>query len=234
MQRKEYAQKIMALIDHTRLQEADNAADVSHFCEGSITPFGSCAAICVYPEFLRAVPSTVKSAVNVATVINFPWGDQSQKTCLSQIDHAKAEGANEFDIVLPKTRDWSLLATLIKAARPYPVKIILETGDIETEQEIQALTEQCIALGADFIKTSTGKTSHGASPLAAQAILKGIKACRTETGIKISGGVRTLDDAIIYIDLIANALGMDAITPKRCRIGSSGLLARIQQELSNA
>ena len=104
------------------------------------------------------------------------------------------------------------------------LKIILETGEIQNSLKIAQASQICIDAGADFIKTSTGKTKVSVTPEAANAILETIASNKNNVGFKASGGIRTIDDAKKYLVLAAEIMGQKWITPSNMRIGASSLL----------
>jgi deoxyribose-phosphate aldolase len=121
------------------------------------------------------------------------------------------------------------LAEVRHATRPLTLKVIIESGELKTKALIAQATRAALMAGADFVKTSTGKTAVSATPQAARTILAEIKASGLPaTGFKASGGIRTVADAAVYLDL----LGEDARNPRRFRIGASGLLNDIEALLS--
>ncbi len=152
-----------------------------------------------------------------------------------EIATALANGADEIDVVIPwrafSRGETMSVAGLVGAARiaaapPVPLKAILETGALGEPRLISGAAQMAIAAGADFIKTSTGKTPMGASPEAAQLMLDAIKASRRPVGLKVSGGVRRYVDAEEYLRLADAAFG--TATPQNFRIGASGLLAELE------
>ncbi|RUR19681.1 deoxyribose-phosphate aldolase [Legionella sp. km535] len=190
------------------------------------------AAICVLPEHLPHfhLPTPVK----LATVINFPHGNDELLHTLASMDHAIQLGANEVDFVLPyqdylsgsSQKALNHCDVIIKACKKQEVtiKIILETGAFPDMEHIYNVSRELIAMGTDFIKTSTGKIAQGASLPAAFAILSALKeAGDTQCGIKISGGIKTSQQALNYACLSELMLGK-TISKDWFRIGASSLL----------
>jgi deoxyribose-phosphate aldolase len=121
------------------------------------------------------------------------------------------------------------------ASRPLTLKVIIESGELATAERIAEATRLALAAGADFVKTSTGKTKVGATPAAAATMLKEIAASGlSAAGFKASGGVRSVLDAAGYIAQAEAALGAGALNPQRLRFGASGLLTDIEAVLSGA
>ena len=113
------------------------------------------------------------------------------------------------------------------------MKVILETGELKDPDAIADASDIAIAAGADFIKTSTGKVAVNATPEAADVILQRIKEANVNCGIKIAGGVKTIDDASIYLTQADNVFGPDWITPQTFRFGASGLLLALNAAIED-
>ena len=122
------------------------------------------------------------------------------------------------------------------ACGPGTLKVIIESGELATPALIALATRLALDAGADFVKTSTGKTKVSATPEAADVMLRTIVAHPrgATAGFKASGGIRTVQDALPYLELVAATLGADALTPQRLRCGASGLLNDIELVLSGA
>jgi deoxyribose-phosphate aldolase len=131
----------------------------------------------------------------------------------------------------------ALLQAVRSACPGRLLKVILETGTLQTEAVIRRASELSIEAGADFLKTSTGKTAVNASLVAARTMLDAIAAhpqAATRVGFKASGGIRTVTEAAAYFALVAEVLGPQALTPARLRIGASSLLGDIELVLGGA
>jgi deoxyribose-phosphate aldolase len=229
--------EILPLIDLTCLDEQATASTIEQLCAKAITPLGSVAAVCIYPQFVslarQRLPGT---SIAIATVVNFPHGTDPIETVLADIENAIACGANEIDVVIPyhfyfteqRTNVQNFL-TACRAACPSPIKLktILETGALESAEHIAAASADAIAAQVDFIKTSTGKIAIGATPEAAAIMLASIKYAKTITGFKASGGIRTINTAMSYLQLAKTILGEHWISPNTFRFGASGLLDEI-------
>jgi deoxyribose-phosphate aldolase len=124
----------------------------------------------------------------------------------------------------------------VRAAVPAPhlLKVILETGSYPDITAVHAAARLAIDHGADFVKTSTGKTAASASPEAAEAMLLEIRATVRRVGLKPSGGIRSLDDALVYLDRAQRIMGPDWASPATFRFGASGLLDALEAELAGA
>lgn len=190
------------------------------------------AAVCVYPEHLNRFNELV--TCNLATVINFPEGDQELLSCLANIDQAVNSGVQEIDYVIPyndyiygnKQRALNHCDVIIQDCKKLglTLKVILETGAFPDMESIYQLSLELINLGVPFLKTSTGKITAGATLGSAFAILTAINdSPESECGIKLSGGVKTPVQARQFACLAELVLNK-AIHPSWFRIGASSLL----------
>lgn len=219
-------QKIFAVTDLTCLnQDASDEAIHSLIREAQTNHV---AAVCVYPKHLPHIPSSLRRA----TVLNFPSGQQSHTEVMTTLDLlTQKQLAEEIDYVFPYQTYLSgqkkSALQLTKAISQYcqrhqkTIKIILETGAFPSPQVIQQLSTELINIGCDFLKTSTGKISQGATLEAAFAMLSAIRDTQSHVGIKISGGLRTFEQATRYIILAEDMLQKE-ISADWFRIGTSG------------
>ena len=155
---------------------------------------------------------------------------------------ALADGADDIDLVLPYT---AFLADDLEAARamliavrsavaaPAIMKVILETDELRDPDRIASAAQLAISEGADFVKTSTGKTPDGASHEAAHLMLVAIHEFGRPVGLKPSGGIRTVDDAVSYLDLADEVMGTGWVAPATFRFGASGLLDDVLRVLGD-
>jgi deoxyribose-phosphate aldolase len=176
------------------------------------------------------------SGVRVATVVNFPSGDESVAVVLETASAALAAGADDIDLVLPYRAFLegesgyagemvAAVAALIES--PHVLKVILESGVYPGPDTVAAAAHLAIANGADFVKTSTGKVADGASLDAARAMLDEIAVAAASgrtVGLKPSGGIRSFDDAMAYLGLADSVMGDGWATPATFRYGASGVL----------
>jgi deoxyribose-phosphate aldolase len=236
--------RLVACIDLTTLEGSDTPARVTTMAGRAVRPdpddpgLGPVAAVCVYPSLVAAaVAATAGSPVVVASVAGaFPSGQSPLSVRLADIEAAVAAGAQEIDIVLNRgaflagdlaTAHADIVAS-VAAAQGWPVKVILETGELGSNQAIATAAVLAMAAGADFVKTSTGKIPVSATPPAVVTMAEAVARFKAETGravgIKVSGGLRVVDDARLYAALVANRLGPDELAPARFRFGASRLL----------
>jgi deoxyribose-phosphate aldolase len=234
------ARTALACLDLTSLNDGDTPADIDKLCARAQGPHGPTAAVCVWPRFAKQARALLPAHISVAAVANFPDGSRDLRRAVRDTEDIVHAGAQEVDVVFPY-RDFAhapaLLHAVRRACEGLRLKVILETGELNDEARIAQACRIALDAGADFLKTSTGKTPKSASPEAARVMLGAI-AARAETrkrvGFKPSGGIRTVADAALYIGLTAELLGPGAVTPARFRIGASGLLNDIEAVLSGA
>jgi deoxyribose-phosphate aldolase len=234
------ARLALACLDLTSLNDADTPADIEKLCARAQGPFGPTAAVCVWPRFAQLARSLLPASISVAAVANFPDGSRDLRRAVRDTEEIVQAGAQEVDVVFPY-RDFAHAPALLQAVRQacpgLRLKVILETGELDDEARIAQACRIALDAGADFLKTSTGKTPKSASPEAARVLLQAIASradARSSVGFKPSGGIRTVADAALYIGLTAEVLGMAAVTPARFRIGASGLLNDIEALLGGA
>jgi deoxyribose-phosphate aldolase len=238
------ARRALALLDLTELSESCTGAMVETLCARAISPHGATAAVCLWPAFVRQAKARLAgSPVRVATVVNFPTGEEAPDAVLAMTRQCLDDGADEIDLVLPyraflagDERAARGMAALIAAAvsRRALLKVILETGAYPDQTTVARASRLAIAAGADFIKTSTGKISVSATPEAARTMLAAIKAKDRAVGLKPSGGIRSIADARAYLALADEAMGPRWATAKRFRFGASGLLEAINAAIEGA
>jgi deoxyribose-phosphate aldolase len=225
------ARRVIPVLDLTNLDEGCDEAAARSLCEKAKTRFGPVAAVCLWPRFVPlAKVLLAASDVRVATVANFPGGAPDIEAAVRETAEAIAAGADEVDVVYPFAAPDSgaaLVRACRKAAGRRLLKVILETGRLGEAAAIRRAAETAINAGADFVKTSTGKREPGATPEAARAMCEAILASRARrrwAGLKVSGGVRSLEDANAYIALAEGMLGPEFVGPGTFRIGASSLL----------
>ena len=227
------ARRALAALDLTDLTDDCDGAAIERLCARAVTAHGPVAAVCIWPRFIaQARPLLAGTGVKIATVVNFPSGDEPPETVEAAIRAAIADGADEIDLVLPyraliEGRDGTARAmvSLARAAAPdATLKVILETGELRDPDIIKRAAGLAIAEGADFIKTSTGKVRVNATPEAARIMLEAIAGSDRPVGLKPAGGIRTLGDAAEYLALADEIMGPGWATPQRFRFGASGVL----------
>jgi len=235
------ARTALACLDLTSLNDNDTPADIERLCQraqGQHPSRGAVAAVCVWPRFVKQARALLPPQIAVAAVANFPDGSSDLQRAVQDTAQIVAAGGQEVDVVIPY-RDLAAAPALLAAVRRecagLRLKVILETGELQDEALIAHACHIALDAGADFLKTSTGKTPVSATPQAARVLLQAIaddRTARGRVGFKPSGGIRTVADAALYIALTQEILGADAVTPSRFRIGASGILNDIEAVLA--
>lgn len=230
-------QQLLRLLDLTRLTDSDNSTDMAVWLQQTARPDAVPAAFCVYPQFIQQTLQHLAEQgmrVPVATVVNFPHGDLPVDEVVAEIKAAITAGATEIDAVLPYKAMLSgdyervkrFLVDVRAACGQTPLKVIIESGELLTAQQICKATELSIEGGADFVKTSTGKVPVGVTLEAARIMLTAIAGAERPVGFKASGGVRTVAQALELMQLYEDITGQLA-NPDGMRIGASALLVEL-------
>ncbi len=234
----------ISCIDLTTLEGMDTPGKVAALCQKAVRPdafnpaIPPVAAVCVYPELVPfAVEHTKDSPVKVASVAGaFPSGQSTLDVRTADIRAAVAAGADEIDIVISRgaflAGNYDYVFNEIEvqkeACGQAHLKVILETGELGTYDQIRKASMLSMAAGADFIKTSTGKVSKNSTMPVALCMAEAIRDYADQTGeivgLKVAGGIRTSKQAWHYLVLISETLGEDWLTPDLFRIGASSLL----------
>lgn len=203
------------------------------------------AAVCVYPVFTELVSKSLEvDGVEITNVCgNFPSSQARMEVKVAETQLAVADGATEIDIVLPVGKFLSGdyegvcddISEMKQACGTAPMKVILETGDLETASNIKKAALLSMYAGADYIKTSTGKEKVSATPEAAYVMCQAIKEYYDKTGIQIgfkpAGGINTVMDAVIYYTIVQQVLGEQWLTNKWFRMGTSRLTNLLLSEI---
>ena len=242
---------VVSMMDLTTLEGSDTPGKIAFLCRKAIQPLDpryqvpSCAAVCVYPSLVRIAkkflqPSHVKVA-SVATA--FPAGLMPTKLKLREVSGAVADGADEIDMVINRgrflageyERVFDEIAATREACGAAHLKVILETGELQTYDNVRLASEIAMRAGADFIKTSTGKISPAATMPVTLVMLEAIRDYFYETGIRIgmkpAGGIRTAKEALAYLVMVKETLGDDWLTSALFRFGASTLLNDVLMQL---
>ena len=236
---KDLAQRVFSCIDNTTLNGTDNEAHVEAFCRHTME-MGRVAAVCVYPRFVSVARKTLAgSGIRVASVAGaFPHGQLPIELKVEEVKYAIGEGADEIDMVLSRgallagednlVRDE--VAMMKEACQGRMLKVIIETGELSPTLMATA-SQLAIDGGADFIKTSTGKISVGATLEAAETMLKvineNVKKSKKTVGFKAAGGISTPEEALAYAEMAKKIMGDDYVRSQTFRIGASRLTDRL-------
>ena len=232
------------MIDLTTLEGADTPGKVRALSTKAMHPdpgdpsIPSVAAVCVYPSLVAVARRTLSgSTVHVASVATaFPSGQAPLEVKLADVRAAVKAGADEIDMVIDRGaflsgrigQVYDEVVAVKEACGDAHLKVILETGELGTYDAVRRASLIAIAGGADFIKTSTGKVSPAATLPVTLCMLEAIRDVNDETGLvvgmKSAGGIRTAKQAIQYLCVLHETLGVDWLTPDRFRFGASSLL----------
>jgi deoxyribose-phosphate aldolase len=234
----------VAMVDLTTLEGADTPGKVRAMCAKARQPDPSdlsvpqVAAVCVYPDLVRVAREAVAgSGVAVASVATaFPSGRASLAVKLADVQDAVSAGADEVDMVIDRGaflagrygQVYAEIRAVREACGPAHLKVILETAELATLDNVARASWLSMLAGADFIKTSTGKVAPAATPPTALVMLAAVRdfeqATGRRVGVKVAGGIRTAKDAIRYLVLVNEIAGPAWLTPALFRIGASTLL----------
>jgi len=241
------ALQMIELLDLTSLNFDDDEDRVIALCHRAVTPIGVVAAVCVHPQFVqvacRELDSLRAESVRVSAVVNFPYGGSSRESAVYEIRGALALGADEIGLVYPYrsqlTGDKQAATDLVAVCKEtcgdrVKLKVILETGELRDPQIIRKVCEDMINIGVDFIETSTGKVIVNATPQAARIILEVIAEAGGQGGFKAAGGIRTFDEARVYLDLARARFGPQWVNVHHVRLGALSLLDDILTRLGVA
>ncbi|MCY7360446.1 MAG: deoxyribose-phosphate aldolase [Ignavibacteria bacterium] len=257
--------KAITLIDLTTLEGKDSEGKVNAMCQKAIHPkpgdesIPSVAAVCVYPNMIKFACEAVRdSGIHIASVATaFPSGQYPLKLKLEDVKRCIADGADEIDMVISRgeflSGDYEFVFNEIKAIkeccvnssieynikhkvnRDVHLKVILETGELETFDNVRKASFIGMMAGGDFIKTSTGKVQPAATLPVTLVMLEAIRDYYNETGIKIgmkpAGGIKTAKDALAYLVLMKETLGEEWLTPELYRLGASSVLNDILMQI---
>jgi len=245
-------------IDLTTLEGQDTPGKVAALCAKALHPdptdpsIPPVAAVCVYPALVRQAASRLQgTGVHVASVATaFPSGQTFTSIKVAETREAVAAGADEVDMVIDRgaflsgdyQKVFDEIGQVKEAAGRAHLKVILETGELGTYDNVRRASVLAMAAGADFIKTSTGKIQPAATLPVALVMMEAIRDFHRETGrvvgFKPAGGIRAARQAIAYLVVLNETLGPEWLTPDRFRLGASTLLndilMQIQKERTGA
>jgi len=232
------------MIDLTTLEGKDTPGKIRALAGKAVRPdptdptIPSVAALCVYSNMIGPAKEALKgSTVKVAAVTTyFPSGQAPLAVKLEDVRHALAAGADEIDMVMDRGaylagdygKVYDEIVSVKQACGDTHLKVILESGELETYDNVRRASVLAMAAGADFIKTSTGKVQPASTLPVTLVMLEAIRDFHAQTGravgMKPAGGIRTSREAIAYLTVLYETLGPDWMTPDRFRFGASTLL----------
>ena len=241
------------MCDLTTLEGKDTPGKVAYLCRKALQPADPqydvppCAAICVYPNMVRYARKFLGpvSPVKVAAVATgFPSGQYPLRTKLEEVRRTVADGADEIDMVIDRgaflageyAKVFDEIAATKVACGPAHLKVILETGELVTYDNVRLASEIAMQAGGDFIKTSTGKVNPAATIPVTLVMLEAIRDYFFATGIRIgmkpAGGIRTSKQALAYLVMVKETLGDDWLTPDLFRFGASTLVNDLLMQIA--
>ena len=233
----------LSMIDLTTLEGKDSPGKVKQLCykaghlHDQFPNLPKVAAVCVYPNMVKEAKNALAgSSIKIASVAtSFPSGMSTLKSKIQEVNRAVKDGADEVDMVISRGRflqgDYSYvfdeIAQAKEACSPAHLKVILETGELVTLENVYNASELAMEAGADFIKTSTGKITPAATPPVVLVMLEAIRGFYIKTGktvgMKPAGGINTAKHAIQYLVMVRETLGQGWMTPDKFRFGASSL-----------
>jgi deoxyribose-phosphate aldolase len=239
------------MMDLTTLEGSDTPGKIAALCSKAIRPdpvdrtVPSVAAVCVYPNLVPYARERLEgSGVKVASVATaFPSGQYPTEIKLEDVRAAVELGADEIDMVIDRgaflsgryAKVYDEIVRVKEASGDAHLKVILETGELGTYDNVRRASLLAMAAGADFIKTSTGKISPAATLPVALVMLEAIRDVHDETGrmvgFKPAGGIRTAKQAVQHLVLVHETLGTDWLTPDLHRFGASSLLNDVLMQI---
>jgi deoxyribose-phosphate aldolase len=234
----------ITMVDLTTLEGQDTPGKVRALCAKAMRPDPSdptcpaAAAVCVYPDMVATAKSALgSSGVHVASVATaFPSGRAAMDVKLADTRDAVEAGADEVDMVIDRgaflaghyLAVFEEIAAVREASGPAHLKVILETGELQTYDNVRRAGWLAMMAGAHFIKTSTGKIQPAATLPVTLVMLEAVRDYREQTGqmvgVKPAGGIRTAKDAIKYLVMVNEITGPDWLDPDWFRFGASTLL----------
>jgi deoxyribose-phosphate aldolase len=242
----------VAMMDLTTLEGKDTPGKVAYLCRKALQPIDDkfqvppCAAVCVYPNMVRHARKFLgdKSGVKVASVATgFPSGQYPLRTRLQETRRAVADGADEIDMVIDRGaflagdygKVYDDIAAVKQSCGAAHLKVILETGELVSYDNVRRASHLAMEAGADFIKTSTGKVNPAATTGVTLVMLEAIRdhffATGKRIGMKPAGGIRTAKQALAYLVMLAETLGDDWLTSNLYRFGASTLLNDVLMQI---
>ncbi len=243
----------VSMCDLTTLEGKDTPGKVAYLCHKALHPAEArfqvppCAAVCVYPNLTKYARKFLgaSSPVHIAAVATgFPSGQYPLRTKLEEVRRTVADGADEIDMVIDRgaflagdhAKVFDEIAATKAACGAAHLKVILETGELVTYDNVRLASEIAMQAGGDFIKTSTGKVSPAATLPVTLVMLEAIRDYFFATGIRIgmkpAGGIRTSKQALAYLVMVKETLGDDWLTPELFRFGASTLVNDLLMQIA--
>lgn len=256
----------VAMCDLTTLEGKDTPGKVAYLCRKALRPaepkynVPPCAAVCVYPNMVKYAhkflgertrpacetsrPGSFQIPRVASVATGFPSGQYPLRTKLEEVLRAVSDGADEIDMVIDRcaflagehAKMFDEIAATKEACGPAHLKVILETGELVTYDNVRLASEIAMQAGADFIKTSTGKVSPAATLPVTLVMLEAIRDYFFATGIRIgmkpAGGIRNSKQALAWLVMVKETLGDDWLTPELFRFGASTLVNDLLMQIA--
>ena len=241
----------VSMMDLTTLEGKDTPGKIAFLCRKAMQPLDPryqvppCAAVCVYPNMVKFAKKFLgTSRVKIASVATaFPTGLMPLRLKLQEVRSAAGDGADEIDMVIDRgaflagehQRVFDEISSVKEACGEAHLKVILETGELQTYDNVRVASEIAMRAGADFIKTSTGKISPAATMPVTLVMLEAIRDYFFETGLRIgmkpAGGIKNAKQALAYLVMLKETLGDDWLTPDLFRFGASTLVNDVLMQI---
>jgi deoxyribose-phosphate aldolase len=243
----------VSMMDLTTLEGKDTPGKVAYLCHKALHPADaryevpSCAAVCVYPNLVKHARRFLGDAspVHVAAVsTGFPSGQYPLATRLEETRRAVGDGADEIDMVIDRAaflsgqyaRVFDEIAAVRAACGVAHLKVILETGELVTLDNVRLASHIAMEAGADFIKTSTGKVQPAATMPVTLVMLEAIRDYYLATGLRVgmkpAGGIRRAKECLAYLVMVKETLGDDWLNPDLFRFGASAVLNDVLMQIA--
>lgn len=249
----EMCKNLLGSVDLTTLEGSDTIEKVQKLCDTAISfrddekGIPSTASVCVYSPFAAVAKERLKGTpVHVACVAGgFPSGQLPIHLKVAEVQYAVKQGADEIDMVISRgaflegryQQVYDEILAIRKACPQQKLKVILETGELVTPQNIYRASQLAIHAGADFLKTSTGKIAVNATPEAFWVMMFAIKqhyqATGHKVGIKVAGGLSTPEQAYTYLYIWKQNMGKDWVTPELFRVGTSRVANKFFEKIQD-
>ena len=255
-----------SMMDLTTLEGKDTPGKIAYLCRKALQPAEAkydvppCAAVCVYPNMVKYARRFLGERTRLAyqtsrlgsfgipriaaVATAFPSGQYPLRTKLEEVRRVVGDGADEVDMVIDRCaflagdhgRVFDEIAATREACGQAHLKVILETGELVTYDNVRRASEIAMQAGADFIKTSTGKVSPAATMPVTLVMLEAIRDYFFATGIRIgmkpAGGIRNSKQALAYLVMVKETLGDDWLTPDLFRFGASTLVNDVLMQIA--
>ena len=241
----------LSMIDLTTLEGKDSPGKVKQLCykaahlHDQFPGLPAVAAVCVYPTMVAVAKNELEGTgiKTAAVATGFPSGMTSQDVKLDEVRKVVNDGADEVDMVISRGHflkgDYQYvydeIAAVKEACGNAELKVILETGELQTLDKVRRASDLAMEAGADFIKTSTGKVTPAATPPVVLVMLEAIRdfyyRIGRKVGMKPAGGIGTAKQAVQYLVMLRETLGQDWLTPDLYRIGASSLANDILMQI---